>query len=165
MVSSAGVLAYIASIYRPIEAIGHTIGSLQDQFISLRIAFDFLDTDPEIKDAPHTASIADDICMLRAMHADSNQPAPASLQFHSGVTADVRPSMGLWISYGLGTEKQSLPSIITIHPEPDVRGYGSAFLPAAHQGTKVIIPQSDKQPAIDCLSAPSANSAVQRQAA
>ena len=112
---------------------------------------------------PHTASIADDICMLRAMHADNNQHAPASLQFHTGVTADVRPSMGSWISYGLGTENQNLPSFITIHPEPDVRGYGSAFLPAAHQGTKVIIPQGDKQPAIDYLSDPSANPGVQRQ--
>jgi hypothetical protein len=112
---------------------------------------------------PHTASIADEICMLRAMHADNNQHAPASLQFHTGVTADVRPSMGSWISYGLGTENQNLPSFITIHPEPDVRTYGSAFLPAAHQGTKVIIPQSDKQPPIDYLSDPSANPAVQRQ--
>ncbi|MEO6738777.1 MAG: DUF1501 domain-containing protein [Chthoniobacteraceae bacterium] len=112
---------------------------------------------------PHTASIADEICMLRAMHADNNQHAPASLQFHTGVTADVRPSMGSWISYGLGTENQNLPSFITIHPEPDVRTYGSAFLPAAHQGTKVIIPQGDKQPPIDYLSDPSANPAVQRK--
>jgi len=51
------VLAYIASIYKPLEAISHTIGSLQDQFISLRIAFDLLDTDPEIKDAPHAVAI------------------------------------------------------------------------------------------------------------
>jgi hypothetical protein len=112
---------------------------------------------------PHTASIADDICMLRAMHADNNQHAPASLQFHTGVTADVRPSMGSWISYGLGTENQNLPSFITIHPDSDVRSYGSAFLPAAHQGTKVIIPQDGKQPSIDYLSDPSANPAVQRQ--
>ncbi len=112
---------------------------------------------------PHTATIADEICLLRAMHADNNQHAPASLQFHTGVTADVRPSMGSWISYGLGTENQNLPSFITIHPDSDVRLYGSGFLPAAHQGTKVIIPQGAQQPPIDYLSDPSGNPAVQRQ--
>lgn len=112
---------------------------------------------------PHTATIADEICLLRAMHADNNQHAPASLQFHTGVTADVRPSMGSWISYGLGTENQNLPSFITIHPDSDVRLYGSGFLPAAHQGTKVVIPQGDKQPPIDYLNDPSGNPMVQRQ--
>ncbi len=111
---------------------------------------------------PHTASIADDICLLRAMHADNNQHAPATLQFHTGFTAEARPSMGSWISYGLGTENQNLPSFVTIHPDADVRTYGSAFLPAAHQGTKVVIPQSEKQAAIDYLNDPSANPAVQR---
>jgi ATP-binding cassette subfamily B protein/subfamily B ATP-binding cassette protein MsbA len=51
------VLAYIASIYKPLEAISRTVGSLQDQLISLRIAFDLLDTEPEIKDAPHAVAI------------------------------------------------------------------------------------------------------------
>ncbi len=111
---------------------------------------------------PHTASIADDICLLRAMHADNNQHAPATLQFHTGFTAEARPSMGSWISYGLGTENQNLPSFVTIHPDADVRTYGSAFLPAAHQGTKVVIPQSERQAAIDYLNDPSANPAVQR---
>lgn len=112
---------------------------------------------------PHTATIADEICMLRAVHADNNQHAPASLQFHTGALADVRPSMGSWISYGLGTENQNLPSFITIHPDADVRMYGSAFLPAAHQGTRVVIPQSANDSPIDYLSDPSANPVVQRQ--
>ena len=112
---------------------------------------------------PHTATIADEICMLRAVHADNNQHAPASLQFHTGALSDVRPSMGSWISYGLGTENQNLPSFITIHPDSDVRLYGSAFLPAAHQGTRVVIPQSGSDSPIDYLSDPAANPAVQRQ--
>jgi len=112
---------------------------------------------------PHTASIADEICLLRAMHADNNQHAPAALQFHTGVTADVRPSMGSWISYGLGTENRNLPSFITIHPDTDTRLYGSSFLPAAHQGTKVVIPNSEKDPPIDYLTDPSADSVVQRK--
>ncbi|WP_395743807.1 DUF1501 domain-containing protein [Prosthecobacter sp.] len=100
---------------------------------------------------PHTASIADEICLLRAVHADNNQHQPASLQFHTGVTADVRPSMGSWVSYGLGAENQNLPSFISIHPDSDTRLYGSSFLPAAHQGTKVVVPASDKQSPIDYL--------------
>lgn len=100
---------------------------------------------------PHTATIADEICLLRAMHADNNQHQPAALQFQTGVTAEARPSMGSWISYGLGTENQNLPSFITIHPDSDTRLYGSSFLPAAHQGTKVVMPTSDKESPIDYL--------------
>ena len=111
---------------------------------------------------PHTASIADEICLLRAMHSDNNQHQPAALQFHTGVTADVRPSMGSWISYGLGAENQNLPSFISIHPDSDTRLYGSGFLPASHQGTKVIIPQSDKQSPIDYLANVSGDAKTQR---
>jgi hypothetical protein len=100
---------------------------------------------------PHTATIADEISLLRAVHSDNNQHQPAALQFHTGVTADVRPSMGSWISYGLGAENSNLPSFITIHPDSDTRLYGASFLPAAHQGTKVVMPQGDKQSPIDYL--------------
>jgi hypothetical protein len=111
---------------------------------------------------PHTATIADEICMLRAVHADNNQHQSASLQFHTGVTAEARPSLGSWISYGLGAENQNLPSFISIHPDSDTRLYGSSFLPAAHQGTKVIIPSSDKQSPIDYLADVSGDAKVQR---
>src|SRR4051812_28353596 len=70
---------------------------------------------------PHLAGVADDLCLLRAMHTDSEAHAPATLQLHTGVTLDVRPSMGSWISYGLGSENQILPSFIPIHPDSDVR--------------------------------------------
>ena len=111
---------------------------------------------------PHTAAIADEICLLRAVHADNNQHQPAALQFHTGVTADVRPSMGSWISYGLGAENQNLPSFISIHPDSDTRLYGSSFLPAAHQGTKVIIPSNEKQSPIDYLADVSGDAKAQR---
>lgn len=110
---------------------------------------------------PHTASIADEICLLRAMHADNNQHAPAALQFHTGFTTDVRPSMGAWIGYGLGTENQNLPGFVTIHPDSDVRTYGAAFLPAAYQGTKLTVPQGDEPP-IDYLRDPAGDPRVQR---
>ena len=78
---------------------------------------------------PHLASVADDLCLLRAVHTDNEAHAPATLQLHTGVSIDVRPSMGSWFSYGLGTENENLPSFITIHPDSDVRTYG-AGLPA-----------------------------------
>ena len=112
---------------------------------------------------PHTASIADELCLLRAVHADNNQHQPAALQFHTGVIAEARPSLGSWISYGLGTENQNLPGFLTIHPDADTRLYGSSFLPAAHQGTKLIIPQNDKQSPIDFLTDSATDATTQRQ--
>ncbi|MFM7130878.1 MAG: DUF1501 domain-containing protein [bacterium] len=109
---------------------------------------------------PHLASIADDICLLRGMNADNPQHAPAELQFHTGSMNDVRPSMGSWISYGLGTENQNLPGFVTIHPQADVRYYGSAFLPASHQGTKITV---DSNTPIENLNQVSPSLRIQRQ--
>jgi hypothetical protein len=71
--------------------------------------------------------------------------------------------MGSWISYGLGTENQSLPGFLTIHPGIDTRLYGSSFLPAAHQGTPVILPAKESDPAIDFLTDSATDSATQRR--
>jgi Protein of unknown function (DUF1501) len=110
---------------------------------------------------PHLSSVADDICMLRGMSADNPQHAGATLQFHTGTFAEVRPSMGSWISYGLGTENQNLPSFISIHPG-GVREYGSAFLPAIHQGTSLTVPLSEKAYPIENLRNASINDVSQR---
>jgi hypothetical protein len=112
---------------------------------------------------PHLATVADDICLLRGMNADNPQHMPAELQLHTGALNDVRPSMGSWISYGLGTENENLPSFITIHPQPDVRYYGSAFLPAAHQGTKLVAPRNDETAPIENLRDISGDAKVQRE--
>jgi hypothetical protein len=100
---------------------------------------------------PHLAQVADCLCMLRAVHVDNEAHAPATLQFHTGVSIDVRPSLGSWLSYGLGTENENLPSFVSIHPFSDVRTYGSGFLPAAHQGTPVTVPGSPTDSAIPYL--------------
>lgn len=112
---------------------------------------------------PHLASVADDICLLRGMNADNPQHMPAELQLHTGALNDVRPSMGSWISYGLGTENRNLPSFITINPHADVRYYGSAWLPAAHQGTRLVAPLDDKTSPIENLRDLSPNGDVQRE--
>jgi hypothetical protein len=111
---------------------------------------------------PHLAQVADDICLLRGMNTDNPQHASATNQFHSGVFTEVRPSMGSWISYGLGTENQNLPSFVSIHA-PNVRTYTSGFLPAKHQGTPLTVPLNDQTLPIENLRNASSSEAIQRQ--
>ena len=112
---------------------------------------------------PNMAGVADELCMLRAMVSDNKAHAPAALQFHTGHIAEARPSMGSWISYGLGTENENLPSFITIHPPGDVRTYSASFLPAMHQGTPLRVPGNDREPAIKNLRDPDTKPEAQRR--
>ena len=91
---------------------------------------------------PQLASVADELCLLRAMHTDNKAHVPATLQFHTGSLTESLPSMGSWVSYGLGTENENLPSFISIQPPADTRMYSSSFLPAAHQGMTLHAPRS-----------------------
>lgn len=109
---------------------------------------------------PHLSTVVDDLCLLRAMHTDNEAHAPATLQLHTGASIDVRPSMGAWFSYGLGSENQNLPSFITIHPDQDVRTYGAGFLPASHQGTPLRVTTSPGESPINYLVDPQ-NSTLQ----
>ena len=87
---------------------------------------------------PQLAKQADKLCLLRGMHTEGVDHSQATLWLHTGAGALVRPSIGSWMVYGLGTENQSLPGMITICPTSDsggARNYGSAFLPAICQGT------------------------------
>ncbi|MGE0374584.1 MAG: DUF1501 domain-containing protein [Planctomycetaceae bacterium] len=89
---------------------------------------------------PHLARHADRMCVMRSMHTEGNAHGEALLRLHTGQANLVRPSVGAWISYGLGCESDSLPAFITISPprgHGGVQNYGSAFLPAAHQGTAI----------------------------
>jgi hypothetical protein len=112
---------------------------------------------------PHLAGVADELCLLRAMVSDNKAHAPATLQFHTGHIAEARPSMGAWISYGLGTENADLPSFVTIHPPEDVRNYGASFLPAIHQGTPLRVPGNNNEPAIANLQDPDSEPEAQRR--
>ncbi len=87
---------------------------------------------------PHVAHCADDLCFLHAVHGTNAAHGGALLKLHTGSDTFVRPSMGSWVVYGLGTEGQSLPAFITICPtlaHGGVKNWGSAFLPAWSQGT------------------------------
>jgi len=113
---------------------------------------------------PHTAQHVDDLCVLRAVQADSPNHPVAIRQLHTGNLFDTVPSMGSWISYGLGTENQKLPSYITILPEEGERNFSSAFLPAIHQSTAIqnVGSSPDKAP-IRHLTDSSLPKSVQRQ--
>jgi hypothetical protein len=89
---------------------------------------------------PEVGKCVDDLCILRSLHADNTAHGGALLQLHTGSDTFVRPSMGSWLTYGLGTENQNLPGFITICPtlgHGGVQNWSSAFLPAAHQGTPI----------------------------
>ncbi len=95
----------------------------------------------EISDLfPNVARHADDLCLLRGMQTDLPNHPQAFVQLHTGNFQFVRPSLGAWTVYGLGTENQNLPGFITISPPVRLGGnqnYGSAFLPAYYQGTAI----------------------------
>jgi len=89
---------------------------------------------------PHVRDRADDLCVIRSVHADNSAHGGALLQLHTGSDTFVRPSVGCWVTYGLGTENQNLPGFITICPtlgHGGVQNWSSAFLPAAFQGTPI----------------------------
>ncbi len=87
---------------------------------------------------PETARHADKLCLLHSMHTEGVAHGPATLFLHCGSTNFVRPSMGAWINYGLGSENDNLPGFVSICPSPGnggARNYGSAFLPPVYQAT------------------------------
>src|SRR5262249_42168746 len=89
---------------------------------------------------PEVGKLADDLCMIHSMHGSNSRHGGALLELHTGSDTFVRPSMGSWITYGLGSENQNLPGFITICPtltHGGVNNWSSAFLPAAYQGTPV----------------------------
>ncbi len=89
---------------------------------------------------PNLAKHADHLCILNSLHTDLPNHPQAAVQMHTGSFQFVRPSMGAWVLYGLGTANQELPGFITLNPIARIGGaqnYGSAFLPAAFQGTRI----------------------------
>jgi hypothetical protein len=87
---------------------------------------------------PETGALVDDLCFVHSMHTDGVAHGPATLFLHCGATSQIRPSMGSWTVYGLGTENRNLPGFVSIAPSAGnggARNYGNAFLPAVYQGT------------------------------
>ena len=94
---------------------------------------------------PHTAKVADELCILRAMHTEAINHDPAITFLQTGSQLPGRPCMGSWVDYGLGSENQNLPAFVVLHSlpsngQPDqgllTRLWGSGFLPSRYQGVQ-----------------------------
>jgi Protein of unknown function (DUF1501) len=109
----------------------------------------------EISDLlPHMATLADDMCVIRSCHGDSVNHPQSVYQMNTGSTLMGKPSLGSWISYGLGSENANMPAFVVM-PDPGggLKGgpsaWGSGYLPASHQGTTMragTVPFLDLQP-------------------
>lgn len=96
---------------------------------------------------PHTATMADDLAVIRSCVADGINHSAGVCQMNTGSVLAGRPSLGSWVSYGLGTENQNLPAFVVMQDEPATvingpRNWGSGFMPAVYQGTR-ITPSSE----------------------
>ena len=90
---------------------------------------------------PHLRECMDEICLIRSMKSDDNEHYQATLAIHTGSFFFSRPSLGSWVSYGLGTLNQNLPSFVVISagsPYAGTQIFSNDFLPAYHQGVRVI---------------------------
>jgi hypothetical protein len=91
---------------------------------------------------PNISRVIDDCCVIRSMRTDVPNHEPALLQMHTGNVQPIRPSMGSWLLYGLGTENQNLPGYVVLRPSPRIvvgpALWSNSFLPAEFQGTSVV---------------------------
>ncbi|MGI8605239.1 MAG: DUF1501 domain-containing protein [Verrucomicrobiales bacterium] len=112
---------------------------------------------------PHVRGCMDDICLVRSMHGDHNDHFQATLGIHTGSVTVARPSLGSWVSYGLGTVNQNLPSFVVLAPQLPYAGsqvWSSDFLPGCHQGTRVL---AGKQPIPNLAPQPQTSSLQQSE--
>jgi hypothetical protein len=90
---------------------------------------------------PHLRNVADELCIINSMRGDTTAHDKAALGMNTGSFTFARPSMGAWVSYGLGTENRNLPSFVVMAPKIPYAGvqvWGADMLPACHQGTRII---------------------------
>src|SRR5262245_52829822 len=90
---------------------------------------------------PHLRDRMDDICLINSMTTDNNEHFQATLAIHTGSFFQARPSLGSWLSWGLGTVNRNLPSFVVLAPNLPYAGmqvFANDFLPAYHQGTRVV---------------------------
>jgi hypothetical protein len=90
---------------------------------------------------PNVRALADELCVIRSLTSEHTNHYEATLGMQTGSFTFARPSVGAWVSYGLGTENQNLPSFMVLAPAPPYAGaqtWGADFLPGCHQGTHVL---------------------------
>ena len=96
---------------------------------------------------PHVAECIDDICVINSMYTDIPEHVSGLLMMNIGANQPTRPSLGAWLTYGLGTENQDLPGFVVLchrgQPRPGPTGWSSSFLPGANSGTYIDTYQLD----------------------
>ncbi len=115
---------------------------------------------------PHVASVIDDICVIRSMHTNIPNHEPGLLIMNSGHSQPTRPSLGSWLTYGLGTENQNLPGYVVLCPGKPVVGpqlWGNSFLPGIFQGCHINNSKLDPQSVIQHVHNSQLPPAVQRR--
>jgi hypothetical protein len=116
---------------------------------------------------PHVARSADELCVIRSMHADVPNHEPSLLLLNCGDARQVRPAMGSWITYGLGSENQNLPGFIAMcpngYPIQETQNWQSAFLPGVYQGTYIDTKHTDVEKLIEHVRNRFVTSKEQRQ--
>jgi len=112
---------------------------------------------------PHLASIADDICLIRSMHTDQFNHAPAQILMNTGFAQPGRPSLGSWLLYGLGAETERLPSFVVMSTGGGISGgtalWSSGFLPTVHTGVQF---RSQGDPILNVNNPPGVPDSVQQ---
>jgi hypothetical protein len=115
----------------------------------------------------HVAELADELAVIRSMHADVPNHEPSLLLMNCGEARLIRPSMGSWITYGLGSDNQNLPGFIAMcpggYPIQETQNWQSAFLPGAYQGTYVDTKHSEIEKLVEHVKNPRLPLAEQRR--
>src|SRR5690606_37158217 len=92
---------------------------------------------------PYTAQVVDDLAFVRSVHTENFNHAPAKIMMNTGSPIFGRPSMGAWVSYGIGSESKDLPSFVVLQsgprgPRGGALNWAAGFLPTAHQGVPFL---------------------------
>src|SRR5262249_54086970 len=114
---------------------------------------------------PELASVADELCMVRSMHTTQFNHAPGQIFMSTGHERIGRPSMGAWLSYGLGTENRDLPAFVVLTsgkygPDGGNALWSSGFLPTVHQGVRL---RSQGDPVLFLSNPPGIDGATRRR--
>lgn len=112
---------------------------------------------------PNLAAIVDDLCIVKSMYTFNPTHTPARNLFHTGNIATTRPSMGSWLSYGLGSENKNLPGFVVLNPGGGAPGSRSGFLPSRHQGVGIDCSQKKPESMIRDLRNGQLDATAQRQ--
>ncbi len=115
----------------------------------------------------NTAKHIDDICVIRSMHADVPNHEPSFLLMNTGEPRLIRPSVGSWVTYGLGSENQNLPGFVTMcpggYPLQESQNWQAGFLPGVYQGTYIDSKHTDIEKLIEFVKNKTAPGAAQRK--